>query len=239
MTAFNFKSPVLFLLTIITYQNFLKAVFQRNKIWIRSRLRMSRSSHSHMFFKTGVLKNFAIFTGKHLCFSLFLIELQAFFRSSFFYRIPPVVAFKWRHYRTTHHYFDSSVFICRLDLFVPNVQIPYTLYPLKNIRKSYVFLMFSGGIKCNIGNKRVNHVRRISLLFLIGTLNMQLHNRSYMKWTFVFSPNTGKFEPEKTPEKIRIRTLFMHCPFSLLEPKLGRMLFIIPILKERSGLPRC
>ena len=29
-----------------------------------------------MFFKTGVLKNFAIFTGKHLCWSLFLIKLQ-------------------------------------------------------------------------------------------------------------------------------------------------------------------
>ena len=26
-------------------------------------------------FKIGVLKNFAIFTGKHLCWSLFLIEL--------------------------------------------------------------------------------------------------------------------------------------------------------------------
>ena len=35
-----------------------------------------RSSPSHMFFKIGVLKNFANFTGKHLCWSLFLIELQ-------------------------------------------------------------------------------------------------------------------------------------------------------------------
>ena len=35
-----------------------------------------RSSHSQMFFKTDVLKNFAIFKGKHLCRSLFLIKLQ-------------------------------------------------------------------------------------------------------------------------------------------------------------------
>ena len=35
-----------------------------------------RSCRSHMFFKIGVLKNFAIFTGKHLCWSLSLIELQ-------------------------------------------------------------------------------------------------------------------------------------------------------------------
>ena len=30
-----------------------------------------------MFFKRGVLKSFAIFPGKHLCWSLFLIKLQA------------------------------------------------------------------------------------------------------------------------------------------------------------------
>ena len=34
------------------------------------------NSRSHMFFKTGVLKNFAIFTGKHLCWNHFLIKLQ-------------------------------------------------------------------------------------------------------------------------------------------------------------------
>ena len=35
-----------------------------------------------MFVKIDVLKNFAIFTGKHFCWTLFLIQLQAF-RSSF------------------------------------------------------------------------------------------------------------------------------------------------------------
>ena len=34
------------------------------------------SSLSQMFFKIGVLKNFVNFTGKHLCWSLFLIKLQ-------------------------------------------------------------------------------------------------------------------------------------------------------------------
>ena len=38
-----------------------------------------RSSRSQMFFKIDVLKNFAIFIGKHLCWSLFLI---AFFNNS-------------------------------------------------------------------------------------------------------------------------------------------------------------
>ena len=36
-------------------------------------------SCSHMFFKIGVLKDFTNFNGKHLCWSLFLIEFQAFF----------------------------------------------------------------------------------------------------------------------------------------------------------------
>ena len=37
----------------------------------------SRSSHFQMFLKTGVLKIFAIFTGNYLCWSFFLIKLQA------------------------------------------------------------------------------------------------------------------------------------------------------------------
>ena len=80
-----------------------------------------RSSHSQMFFKIDVLKNFANFTGKHLCWSLFSIQLQALrpasllkrdfnmfdsnvmtymfsceiceiFKIIFFYRTPPVAA---------------------------------------------------------------------------------------------------------------------------------------------------
>ena len=36
----------------------------------------NRSSRSQMFFKIGVLKSFAHFTGKHGCWNLFLIKLQ-------------------------------------------------------------------------------------------------------------------------------------------------------------------
>ena len=36
-----------------------------------------RSSRSQMFFKMGILENFANFTGKHLWQSFFLINLQA------------------------------------------------------------------------------------------------------------------------------------------------------------------
>ena len=44
------------------------------KVWC---WRIFRSSRSQMFFKIGILKNFAIFTGKKLCRSLFLKQLQA------------------------------------------------------------------------------------------------------------------------------------------------------------------
>ena len=47
---------------------YLFKIFQKTK----------RNSHPQMFFKTLVLKIFAVFTGKHLCWSLFLIKLQAF-----------------------------------------------------------------------------------------------------------------------------------------------------------------
>ena len=77
-----------------------------------------RSSHSQMFFKIGALKNLAIFTGKHLCWSLFLIKYLAWrpstqtwktptqvfsceyceiFESTFFYRTPLVAAFLLTH----------------------------------------------------------------------------------------------------------------------------------------------
>ena len=66
-----------------------------------------------MFFKIDSLKSFAIFTGKHLCWGLFLIKLHTFrpatflkrdsntgvscayceiFKNSFFYRNPLVAA---------------------------------------------------------------------------------------------------------------------------------------------------
>ena len=41
-----------------------------------SQIAIIRSSPSQMFFKINVLRNFTIFTGNHLCLSLFLIKLQ-------------------------------------------------------------------------------------------------------------------------------------------------------------------
>ena len=40
-----------------------------------------------MFFETGAFRNFPIFTGKHLCWSHFLIKLQAYFNTCFLVNI--------------------------------------------------------------------------------------------------------------------------------------------------------
>ena len=51
---------------------------------------ISRSSHRGCSIKKSVLTNFAIFTGKHLCWSLFWIKLQAFIKKRLKHRSFPV-----------------------------------------------------------------------------------------------------------------------------------------------------
>ena len=67
---------------------------------------MLRTSLLQAFFKTGVLKNFAIFTGKHLCcrpkglqifkkeyqHNCFPVNIAKFFRAEYFYRTSLVTA---------------------------------------------------------------------------------------------------------------------------------------------------
>ena len=85
-------------------------IFQQNCVGFYSKIACNitkdRSSRCQIFFKLGILKNFAIFTRKHLRWSLFLIKLQAFtltqvfscqycemFKNSFSYRTSTVAAF--------------------------------------------------------------------------------------------------------------------------------------------------
>ena len=49
-----------------------------------------------MFFKTGAIRNFAIFTRKHMCWSLFLIKLQALQLATLFQpHVIPVIISKY------------------------------------------------------------------------------------------------------------------------------------------------
>ena len=58
--------------------NIVKNLFKQRKLTINLlKLHSYLSSRLQMSFETDLLKNFAKFTGKHLCWSLFLIKLQA------------------------------------------------------------------------------------------------------------------------------------------------------------------
>ena len=64
----------------LTYSSIFKAYFTKifaaakaSLVFVKNRC---RNSHSQMFFKIGVLKKFAVFTGKHQLWSLFLIKLE-------------------------------------------------------------------------------------------------------------------------------------------------------------------
>ena len=65
-------------------------------LWIHQK----RSSSSQMFFKIRVLKNFPIFTGKHLCWSpqketptqMFFCVFSKISKNTLFYRTPSVAA---------------------------------------------------------------------------------------------------------------------------------------------------
>ena len=56
-----------------------------------------RSRRTHIFFKTDVVRNFAIFAGKHLYWSLFFIKLQVI-RSASFFNLFPTTEWKLRNF---------------------------------------------------------------------------------------------------------------------------------------------
>ena len=68
------------LFSLYTHWKFLKLSFfyvsKGYRKWHEVGLRTLNSTRSQIFFRIGVLKNFAIFKGKQLCWSLFLINSQ-------------------------------------------------------------------------------------------------------------------------------------------------------------------
>ena len=143
-----------------------------------------------VFSKKGVLKNLANFTGKHLCWSHFLIKLQAYF---------PVKSAK---FVTTH----ILKIICQRLLLLGVAIILTHLFPMypfstpESTRKPYGFLIFSGGRERVHWNKWVNKNQEYMSTHLKPILSFHsvksVHIRSFF-WS-VFIPNAGKYGPEKT-----------------------------------------
>ena len=75
-------TPTSLLKKNFTYSSIFKAYFMKDFAAAKASLvfikNICSSSCSLIFFKIGVLKNFAMFTGKHLCWSLFSLKLQVF-----------------------------------------------------------------------------------------------------------------------------------------------------------------
>ena len=82
---------------------------------------LSRSSRSQIIFEIDILKNFAILTGKHLCWSLFLIKLRNF-QEQFFYRTFPVAASDYQQHT------NPSFFLYALHLIL-NLQNIFSIKP--------------------------------------------------------------------------------------------------------------
>ena len=69
-----------------------------------------RSSGSQIFCKIGALKDWAIFTGKHLCWSLFFIKLQVFSPATLLKRDSNTVVFLWMLWNFYWVIFIESLF---------------------------------------------------------------------------------------------------------------------------------
>ena len=85
-----------------------------------------RSSHSRMFYKIGALKDFANFTGKHLCWSVFLITLQTWglqlFKKRLYHMWFPSNFAKIFQNIFTEHLWTTAWYIIKTD----NFCLPFT-----------------------------------------------------------------------------------------------------------------
>ena len=67
----NKKSLGYICVILAVFTDFLSCIYRKQKKSLNS-----RSSHQRCSIEKAVFKHFSIFTGKHLCWSFFLIELQ-------------------------------------------------------------------------------------------------------------------------------------------------------------------
>ena len=125
---------------LICFNEFSRASWNSNKVPI-----FYRSSRPEVFYKKGVLRNLANFTGKHLCQTFFFNKVagdglqlywkktlgQAFSceiceisKNAFFYRIPPAAASVFRFFL----YFS----LCKSKLFLMTVAMIFRIEQYDN-----------------------------------------------------------------------------------------------------------
>ena len=114
-------------------------------------LQKYRSSHSQMYFRIGALKDFAMFTEKHLCWSLYLITVQAWMpvtllrrdsvKFAKFLRTPIFTEhIQWLLLEKSH---ELSLYCIWEQWMVYFVVIKYTIYLiLLRVFRFFLFLFF-------------------------------------------------------------------------------------------------
>ena len=125
--------------------------------YIRRLRRLLRSSHSEVFYKKAVLRNFTKFTGKHLCQSLFINACnfakketlaQVFFcefckisKNTFSFRTPLVAAFIfWTPYVSSMASCVQEVVVCILELVAFGYGKTYLTFPSRKPAFSIIYV---------------------------------------------------------------------------------------------------
>ena len=88
-----------------------------------------------MLFKISILKNFTIFTGKHLCWSLYLIKLQALRVSSnkYYFYLENVYTNILSHRQlNSSHFWKQRMFFCRQISYWWKMISEKSSFPLNN-----------------------------------------------------------------------------------------------------------
>ena len=146
------------------------------------------NSRPRMFSKTGVLKHFAIFTWKNLCWSLFLIKFQDW-RSAFFKKATPTRVFFCEYCNI----FKNSFFI--EDLFIIPFQNFYLMIGNWYFRVIFCYRKIRSRNRNNFALDQSKFVFRYLIISLlqrfVGSSNCK-EKLIALNWTIVVS-NFSKY----------------------------------------------
>ena len=142
------------------------------------------SSRSQMFFKIGVLKNFADFKGKHLCWILFLIirlatlfkkrlkhrcfpvKLAKFLRTPFFCRTPPVAAsgVKRKMVQSWNEWKKRQKLLYELPSFFRGMRMIYQAGDILSVQTLFCWMFLTGTRIFYIRKRFIRNSNQIGLL---------------------------------------------------------------------------
>ena len=133
----------------------------------RDLLDLFRSSHWTCSVKKGILKNFANFTGKHLCWSLFLITLQLF-RLATSLKIDSKTDVFLRNLRIFKNtYFE--IFVSPQNT-ITNSNCEFGLSETSTECKASIFLNITTSFQSNAAIKFICKLKKVSLTFQLTFL---------------------------------------------------------------------